>query len=195
MALRRIENRGDASQWECLCDCGRMCTRTGSALTGGKVRSCGCLRAEINALSLAKSNTKHGRTRTAEYRAWTSMKKRCTDSRSPSWPDYGGRGITVCERWAHSFVAFLVDVGERPSPLHSIDRIDNDGNYEPGNVRWATREQQARNKRVSRLDPVSVCLIRHMDRRGEHRRALAHAFGVSETTIGDVISGRTWVAP
>jgi hypothetical protein len=97
----------------------------------------------------------HGHTRghamTPEYTAWMSMRRRCEDPRGPMFRHYGGRGISVCRRWRKSFEAFLADVGPRPSPLHSLDRIDNDRNYEPGNVRWATRIEQASNKRTSRL--------------------------------------------
>ncbi len=88
------------------------------------------------------------REHTREYRAWASMKQRCHNPRTPAYPNYGGRGIEVCQSWRDSFEAFLADVGLRPSPKHSLDRIDNDGNYEPGNVRWANWDQQAANRRA-----------------------------------------------
>lgn len=89
----------------------------------------------------------HGWVGTSIYRIWADIIQRCTNTTRPAYSNYGGRGITVCERWKKSFEDFLADVGERPSLGHSLDRIDNDGNYEAGNVRWATRTQQMRNAR------------------------------------------------
>jgi hypothetical protein len=96
-------------------------------------------------------NTTHGAApkvgHTAEYNSWMGMKARCLNPRDPSWENYGGRGITVCERWLSGFDLFFLDMRPKPSTDHSIDRIDNDGNYEPGNCRWATRSQQNKNTR------------------------------------------------
>jgi hypothetical protein len=133
----------------CDCDCGaRIDVRAGN-LKNGHSKSCGCRRVETNAKS---KNVDHGacvrHKMTPEYRAWSGMKYRCTNQDAPNWNDYGGRGIKVCDRWLNSFAAFLADVGPRPSPEHSLDRWpDNDGNYEPDNVRWATRSEQQLNKR------------------------------------------------
>jgi hypothetical protein len=89
----------------------------------------------------------HGRTDTAEWQAWSNMRQRCNNPDNPKWPLYGGRGIQVCAEWQDDFPAFLAHVGPRPGPSYSIDRIDNERGYEPGNVRWATRSQQVRNSR------------------------------------------------
>jgi hypothetical protein len=88
----------------------------------------------------------HGMSSTPEYFAWAAMLSRCHNPANPRYDDYGGRGITVCDRWRADFAAFLADVGRRPSPAHSLDRIDNDRGYEPGNCRWATAYVQARNR-------------------------------------------------
>lgn len=100
---------------------------------------------------LTQRNHGESKNRTPEYVAWTSMRQRCLDAKCTSYHYYGGRGITICERW-NSYQVFLADVGRRPSPDHTLDRIDNSGNYEPGNVRWATRLEQSRNRRIPRVD-------------------------------------------
>jgi hypothetical protein len=129
--------------WHCVCDCGIKKVVRGSHLTGGKVESCGCLR---DARFKAR-NTTHGMSKQRPYRIWRDMINRCHYEKYPERHLYGGRGISVCQRWRDSFVAFIEDMG-LPPPGMSIDRYpNNDGNYEPGNCRWATATQQARNRR------------------------------------------------
>jgi hypothetical protein len=136
----------------CVCDCGTSRRVSLGNLRNGASRSCGCLRNESNPVNGRKSLV-HGAKGTGAYRAWRSMRDRCHNPRNPSYADYGGRGITVCERWRvgegekSAFVCFLEDVGHRPSGNHSLDRIDNDAGYGPGNCRWATSKQQSRNRR------------------------------------------------
>jgi len=135
------------SMWKCLCVCGRTVIVDTSRLRGRVTQSCGCLQRE----RARKYATRHGRSKTAEYRCWTSMIERCYQENRSDYCRYGGRGIVVCAKWRNSFSEFYDDMGPRPGPGYSIDRIDNDGNYEPSNCRWATLKQQARNKRTSLL--------------------------------------------
>lgn len=145
-------NKRGLAMWEAVCDCGGKKIAIGSNLRRGITNSCGCLRRE-QLDEVHESLVKHGEARTGgmtpEYVAWRAMKRRCHPA-SRSFPDYGARGITVCERWANSYDAFLADMGRKPSPQHSLDRIDNDGNYEPGNCRWATIMEQRHNQRPPR---------------------------------------------
>ena len=132
------------------CDCGTKCIKTLILLTTGHTQSCGCLFVE----SLNNRRT-HGWSRTPTYNVWCGMRKRCENPRSKSYPDYGGRGIKVCKRW-HKFENFLADMGKRPSDSHEIDRIDGDGNYQPGNVRWVDDGRaQVRNRRKPKTNVSS----------------------------------------
>lgn len=124
------------------CDCGTEKTIRTSSL-GSSANSCGCFRKED---SSARFRT-HGMRDTSEYRIWQGMKWRCLNPNYKPYPNYGGRGITVCDRWRDSFEAFLADMGPRPSKKHTLDRLDNDGNYEPGNVAWRTYAEQSQNRR------------------------------------------------
>lgn len=133
--------------WNCICECGVKKCVSAASLSNGNAKSCGCYLVECR-----YKNIKHGNSRssgkTPEYNAWQAMKRRCDGKNTKLFNYYGGRGIYVCERWLHSFDNFLLDMGEKPSIEHSLDRFpDTDGNYEPSNCRWATDEQQRRNKR------------------------------------------------
>lgn len=130
--------------WLVRCDCGVEKTVVSGDISSGRTTSCGCNRREVT----ANKNTTHGLSKSPEYVAWASMIARCRNEGATGYHDYGARGITVCERWIGSFEMFFADMGPRPSANHSLDRFpDVDGNYEPGNVRWATKEEQERNKR------------------------------------------------
>src|SRR6516225_8478332 len=142
---RAGSNARGAATWNCICSCGNSAVIAGCNLRGGNTSSCGCIR---------KANvTTHGHTvggkRTKIYRIWCSMIERCSREKNPFYKDYGGRGISVCDRWK-DFANFLADVGEPPKGM-SLDRYpDCDGNYEPSNCRWATNNEQQNNRRNNR---------------------------------------------
>jgi hypothetical protein len=144
--------------WLSLCDCGNRLTVWQSQLVSRRKQSCGCLVRDTNTV-LAKQRASHGEaTRgawTPEYRSWVSMNGRCSNPADSSYPRYGGRGITVGQQWQDSYPSFLRDMGRRPSLAHTLDRIDVNGNYEPGNCRWSTPQQQGRNRRSNRLLTIS----------------------------------------
>jgi hypothetical protein len=131
----------------CRCDCGVVKLIRASRL-GTKTNSCGCARYDKHRARIQHGEARNGKC-TPEYAAWGSMLNRCYSAKSQFFKHYGGRGITVCDAWRNSYESFLSDVGRRPSSDHSLDRIDNNGNYEPGNVRWATHIEQHRNRRNS----------------------------------------------
>lgn len=132
------------------CECGNTKEIVMASIRSGLTKSCGCLRKELGG-----SLPKHGLTNTKVYRTWRGMKTRCYSPKDRAYEDYGARGISVCDRWLRSFENFLEDMGEPPTDKHSIDRIDVNGNYEPSNCRWATRSEQQRNKRNSRVFTIN----------------------------------------
>lgn len=154
--LQRVGRRNGQTYWLCQCDCGRQHETTGPALASGRVKSCGCLNNEMR----VARNTKHGHAQRGAvdpvYKLWINMRARCSKPTHPDYALYGARGIRVCARWQVSFAAFLEDMGQRPSgrngrlPAFSVDRINPDGNYEPGNCRWATWHEQRMNQRRMR---------------------------------------------
>jgi hypothetical protein len=147
-ALQRTDVKVDGKyKWLCVCDCGEKFVTSGPKLKSGEVISCpACSRERVRL-----GRVTHGMRNSVEYRTWTHIKSRCYNPNVPEYDRYGGRGISVCSRWLESFDNFLSDMGPRPSASHSIDRFpDNDGNYEPGNCRWATNKEQNNNTRANR---------------------------------------------
>jgi hypothetical protein len=170
-AISRAEN-GPAGQtrWLCRCECGALRTVVAGKLKAGLSKSCGCYKRDLSrkrGVALGKLSYKHGNARfngkrSKEYATWIAMRSRCYNPNNTRFADYGGRGVTVCDRWNQSFSNFLADMGTKPTADHSIDRIDNLGHYGPDNCKWSTRSEQQRNKSTSvwvLLDGASVPLV------------------------------------
>jgi hypothetical protein len=144
VAVRFFGKVNGFNKWVCRCDCGRETNVGTGPLRGGKSKSCGCAKKQ------QPQNIRHGLAhKVPEYGVWTGMKKRCYNLQCEAYPDYGGRGITICERWNADFAAFYEDMGPRPSSRHTIERVDVDGNYCPENCVWLEAHLQVLNRRCS----------------------------------------------
>lgn len=168
--------------WRCRCDCGNLAVSRKDHLTSGRTISCKC----------RQGHKQHGLSRTREYKTWNAMVSRCTRPSDTNYPAYGARGIKVCQRWLESFENFLADVGLRPDGM-TLDRWPNgDGDYEPGNTRWATPSEQQQNRPATKLTAGAVAEIRRRVSSGETGRQVAADLGVSDSTVSMIINRRTW---
>lgn len=174
--------------WLCVCDCGGTKDVQGGHLKNGHVGSCGCLARELTSIR----SKKHGCHATPEYKTWQQIKERCLNKNGKDFKMYGGRGISVFDGWIDSFDLFLSHVGKRPNGCKSIDRIDNNGNYEPGNVRWATNAQQSRNTRKTKLTTDKVIDIKARLRNGEFQGSIAKSYGLAQQYVSKIANGHAW---
>lgn len=180
------------TRWNCVCDCGERGVVAGSPLRRGTAKSCGCLARELSSARWTTHGyAKHTEARKPIYRAWTAMIARCHGTASHVKVRYRDRGIVVCDRWRYSFENFLADMGERPEG-HSLDRIDNSGNYEPGNCRWATPSQQARNTSNAKLTLEKAQDIFSRVADGQSKLSVAKMYGISSGTVHQIMVGRSW---
>lgn len=145
-AISFVEKKRGNAFWLCKCVCGQSRVVAYHKLVTGHSKSCGCLKVE----QFRARFRKHGQRWSVEWSTWRNIKTRCTNPKTWNWKNYGGRGITICDRWKNSFADFLADMGPRPSGEYSIDRIDNSRGYEPGNCRWADSKTQRANRRDSK---------------------------------------------
>lgn len=177
--------------WKCVCECGNERIVEGSKLKDGRTKSCGCWKIEMAKLS----NRKHGfANKHRLYGIWKKMRERCRIITSQSYRYYGKRGITICKEWDDFQVFYDWAVENGYNDKLTLDRRNNDGNYEPSNCRWATMAQQNQNQSSTKLNSVKVMTIRNLNRIGAFTTSeLAKIYGVSSTNIKYIINNKNWI--
>lgn len=168
--ISRAPNKGRYTMWNCLCVCGSPAVIRASHLSTGATSSCGCI-----VVQMMTARAIHSMSYTPEHSTWSKLKSRCLNKSSPDYKEYGKRGISVCDRWLRSFQNFFDDMGPKPTPAHSIDRVNNSKGYSPENCRWATPAEQSSNRRnciYYSIDGVDYCLAH-----------AANYFGIKENTV------------
>lgn len=188
VAVKRVENdKLGSSRWLCKCDCGNYKIARGGYLRNGKTKSCGCLQREQSRIN-GKVCIIHGMRRTSEYGIWIHMNQRCYNFNNKDYKNYGGRGITICDEWRYSFAAFLRDMGKRPGLKYTLERINNDGNYELGNCKWAIMREQSGNTRRNKLFKAISPINRVHISKNQHE--FARRFSLSSTCINSCLKGK-----
>ena len=188
VVLYRVKNRRTSAYWQCQCDCGRNTETSGSHLRTGHSTSCGCIAFE----KMKVATTTHGLTKMPIYKVWKEMRARCNRQSHARFNSYGGRGIVVCAKWNMSFEAFLKDVGGDYKSNLQLDRINNNGNYEPGNTRWVDAKTNVRNSRTIKIDAQDAGAIKSMLVFGSTQSEIARDFGISKDIVSAIKRNRTW---
>ena len=202
IVINQIRKQG-RSRLICTCDCGRTGEYAAYNLTSGNTQSCGCLRKDVSPEKVSKfveriraANLKHGHSVNYQpsktYASWSDAKTRCYNTANKRYPEYGARGITMCQAWVDSFEAFLADMGERPSGM-TLERIDVNRGYEPGNCVWADRAVQAQNRRTTVASWEIVREIRRLHTQGVTIKELASKYSMSRGNVDMIVRGKTWV--
>jgi hypothetical protein len=183
----RLANSTGKAQWKCVCDCGKSVVVPSNNLVQGHTNSCGCMALEIRSMN----HKTHGLSHTPLFRVWCSMRARCENPKNTRYDRYGGRGIVVCDRWRNSFLDFYNDVVSGYANGLQLDRIDNDGNYEPTNTRWVPPAQNARNSKVCKLSEADAGLVRSLLEIADCK-TVAQMFDVHAQTIRSIMRNKAW---